>query len=366
MSDSHPDWIDKVAKLAGRVGMNPTQVRWKLIRWHDRRQRAAEAPSVPLSRRLGILMPEAISISTVLALVMMATFARVWVAQGGGFAAPKSDLLLDFGAFWYRGHPDEYWRALTAMFLHIGFWHIAFNLIAIATVGPQVEQIWGRLTLLFIFIITGLAGFAVSAAAQPNALTAGASGGVCGLIGAAAGWGQRLGTTRGRLVRNDMVKWLAYTIVFGFAVGANNWAHAGGAALGFIFGYLVPQQVWKRVFALRWTAGAIGVAGTAAAVAIIMTRQPKPAAPSARAMSVAIIDFHAQICRIEKVSPGGGQALLDIMLPAWGFQTTTTNLLCREMASVLQQCREGGPIEGMSPNDRHAYCDPIVRAFSEL
>lgn len=384
--------------------MNPTQVRWKLIRWHDRRNRdknrfaqkvdhikyehktcdecgavqdrdakkctacgaRISARSIQMLRRFGILMPEAISLSSVLALVLMATYARVWVAQGGGLSAPKGSLLLDFGAFWYRGRPDEHWRALTGMFLHIGFWHIAFNLLAIASLGPQVEQIWGRLSLLFIFIVTGIAGFVVSAIAQPDALTAGASGGVCGLLGAAAGWGQRLGNTRGRLIRNDMIKWFVYTIVFGIAVHANNWAHAGGALSGFAFGYLVPQSLWKRAFALRFVAKAIGVAGTIAAVAIIMTRQPTPPPPSQRAMSVAMVDFQAQVCRVAKVDPAGAQALVDVMLPQWGFPTEPQTVLCTTLVAALRECRDGLAIEGMSANDRHAYCDPIERALTDF
>ena len=113
---------------------------------------------------------------------------------------------------------------------------------------------------------------------QPNVLTAGASGGVCGLIGAAAGYGQRLGTNRGRTIRNDMVKWFAYTIVFGFAVGANNWAHLGGAVAGAAFGFAMPPQTWKlrRCYRCASSIKLAGVAATVAALAIILTRSPTP------------------------------------------------------------------------------------------
>src|SRR3569623_844051 len=123
VSDSHPDWIDKVAQWSRHVGMNPTRVRWKLIRWHERRNRDRRR----LEQKVDHIK-----------------YARVWVAQGGGFHAPPGNLLLDFGADWHVGYGDEYWRLLTAAFLHMGFWHLAFNLLAIASVGPQVGQIWGR------------------------------------------------------------------------------------------------------------------------------------------------------------------------------------------------------------------------------
>ena len=87
-------------------------------------------------RRIGLATPEAVSVSTLLALAIMAVYTRVFVAQGGGFGAASGKLLFDFGAQWEIGSTGEPWRLVTAMFLHIGLWHLAFNLIAIATIGP--------------------------------------------------------------------------------------------------------------------------------------------------------------------------------------------------------------------------------------
>ncbi|MEO8842670.1 MAG: rhomboid family intramembrane serine protease [Kofleriaceae bacterium] len=276
--DEHPAWIDSLAKLSRFVGMNPTQVRWRLIRWNERRKQpaSADAPRTPILRRLGLSSPEAISVSTLLALVIMTTYARVWVAQGGGFSAPSGALLFDFGAQWQRRSPDA-WRLVTPIFLHIGLWHLLFNLVSLATVGPQVESIWGRTTMLFVFIATGVIGNLGSGLAQPDVISAGASGGICGLIGAAAGYGHRLGTTRGITLRNDMLKWLLYTIVFGFALSANNYAHAFGAVSGGAFGYFVSPQRWRKsvLEPVRAIAKTVGVVATIGALVIILTRKPE-------------------------------------------------------------------------------------------
>ena len=88
----------------------------------------------------------------------------------------------------------------------------------------------------------------------------------------AAGYGQRIGNASGgRLIRNDMLKWIAYTIVFGFAVHANNWAHAFGALTGAAFGYTVPPRVWNRpvLVPVRVVAKLVGVVATVGALAII-------------------------------------------------------------------------------------------------
>jgi membrane associated rhomboid family serine protease len=329
--EPHPPWIDKQANVAGHLGMNATGVRWKLIRWHDRRTKARAQPplaSRPLHvmRRLGLSSPEAWSLSTLLALAIMATYARVWVAQGGGFGAPAGSLVFDFGGHWQAGAPEERWRLLTAVFLHFGLWHLAFNLIAIANVGPQIETIWGRLAMLFVFVATGVIGNIGSGLMQPNVLSAGASGGVCGLIGAAAGYGHRLGTPRGLELRNDMIKWLAYTIVFGFAIGANNWAHGFGAASGVAFGYAVQPARWnaRALRPLRVLLQAMGIAATVAALAIIFTRSPAPPLATTEQLHRGICDMYAS------GNTAGAISLFDLefVSPSQGFTEDHVIALC--------------------------------------
>src|SRR6185295_9802622 len=73
----------------------------------------------------------------------------------------------------------------------------------------------------------------------------GASGALMGLIGLAAGWGHREGTSMGRIIRDQMVKWGIYTIVFGFFIHADNVAHAAGFISGALLG-LVSRPRWER------------------------------------------------------------------------------------------------------------------------
>ncbi len=295
IDESHPAWIDKVANAAGKVGMNATQLRWRLIRWHDRRTKQAAQPPLaprPLARRLGLSHFKTMSFSTLLAILIMATYARVWVAQGGGFASPPSSLLIDFGGQRLDRFGVEPWRMLTAIMLHGGVMHLAFNLIGLAQVAPAVENMWGRFSMLFLFIATGVVASLGSALMHNTGVGIGASGALCGLIGAAAGFGHRLGNPRGRELRDGMLKWLAYTIVFGFMIGADNWAHGFGAIAGAAFGFAVPPATWRSAAAkpLRVVCGAIGVLGVVAAVALVMTRS----------VSVPLTDqqLTARICKL--------------------------------------------------------------------
>ena len=353
--EPHPEWIDKLVALAARVGINPTRLRWKLIRWHDKRKRAQEAPPIEfrgrrMFRQLGLTSPQAISVSTLIALAIMATYTRVFVAQGGGFGAPSgARLLYDFGAQWELGSSGEPWRLVTAMFLHIGLWHLAFNLIAIATIGPQIEAIYGRLTMLFIFIATGVLANLGSGHVQPAVLSAGASGGLCGLIGAAAGYGQRIGTSGGRLIRNDMLKWIAYTIIFGFVVHANNYAHAFGAISGAAFGYAIPPRSWNRpvLAPLRIVAQAFGVVAMAGAVAIIMTRTPRDHSTNTLE-DVVVADYRFASTLCELFATGAtteAQQLLEVrhgmVGPGDVLVETHVEVLCGSLAEIRAQCKSG-------------------------
>ena len=77
------------------------------------------------------------------------------------------------------------WRLVTAMFLHAGLWHIAFNAYALWIFGSMVEQELGRVRFLLIYFVTGIVASAASYAFGPYyAVGVGASGAVFGVFGA--------------------------------------------------------------------------------------------------------------------------------------------------------------------------------------
>ena len=64
----------------------------------------------------------------------------------------------------------EYWRFVTAMFLHGGLIHIGFNMMALMQFGPAVEELYGSPRFLFLYTSTGAFGFLVSAFFVSHAL----------------------------------------------------------------------------------------------------------------------------------------------------------------------------------------------------
>ena len=63
------------------------------------------------------------------------------------------------GAVLY-GH--QWYRLVTAMFLHGGLIHIGFNMMVLLDIGPIVEELYGSARYLFLYIVMGVVGFLLS------------------------------------------------------------------------------------------------------------------------------------------------------------------------------------------------------------
>lgn len=139
---------------------------------------------------------------------------------------------------------------VTSCFLHGSILHLGFNLLVLWQVGPFLERAVGRARFLPLYLGAGVAGSALSAISGRlfgASLSIGASGAICGLIGAMLVLGARTQGWRGPLAR-QMAGWLAFLFVLGLAknlqggmVQVDNAAHIGGA-----LGGVVIAAAWRR------------------------------------------------------------------------------------------------------------------------
>jgi rhomboid protease GluP len=204
---------------------------------------------------LGGLIPQAHFTTILILLVNLGLFAatKIW-GQGIDFTY----VLVAFGAKWgpeiYQEH--QWWRLITAGFLHGGWLHILMNSWVLYDLGAQVEQVFGTSRFLVIYLAGTVAGFYLSLVLNPMTPSIGASAGLTGLIGAMIAFGvSNRGTGMGRAVRDFYVRWVVYILAIGFigGFGTDNWAHIGGLAGGFVIGYVAGtpgarsdrEQIWK-------------------------------------------------------------------------------------------------------------------------
>jgi rhomboid protease GluP len=142
-----------------------------------------------------------------------------------------------FGPLIYAG---EWWRLVTAMFLHAGLLHIGFNLWCLFDLGPEVESLLSTPKFIVLYLVTGIAGFLLSLWWSPFSISIGASGAVLGLIGILIGASFHHGHL-GKEYRSQLWRWVIYIFIFGLFFSVDNAAHIGGLAAGALLGYFIPE-----------------------------------------------------------------------------------------------------------------------------
>ncbi len=159
----------------------------------------------------------------------------------------------------------QWWRLITAGFLHGGLLHIGMNSWVLWDLGPQIDEIFGSYRYLVIYFVATILGFAGSLFWTPAILSIGASAGISGLVGAMIGLGTKekhspIGRERGRYVQ-----WAVLILVQGFIIpGIDNAAHIGGFVGGFLIAYLAGSKAHARGDDTFWkTAAWVSVAVTA-------------------------------------------------------------------------------------------------------
>jgi rhomboid protease GluP len=179
-----------------------------------------------------------------------------------------SGTLYRLGALWTPSiEQGEAYRLVMAMFLHGGLIHIGFNTMVLMDVGPVVEEVYGSARFLFLYILTGISGFAVSAFTpfrHGPVLAIGASGAIMGLVGIMIAITTKRGGAAMQALRSKLVSWVVSVFVMGFILRiVDNWAHFGGLAAGFLLGKLFadrepmnPGEV-KMAQTLGWVAGLV-------------------------------------------------------------------------------------------------------------
>ena len=157
---------------------------------------------------------------------------------------------------------DDYWRLLTAAFLHGGVLHIAFNMYALYLFGPFVERALGTWRFAVAYLTMAVASSVfVYWLTDPDVATIGASGAVFGLFGMALVL---------LIKAKQDVRTLLVLLVINGAIsllGNISWqGHLGGFVTGLLLGAAVAYTPRERrrtlvtaTFAITWVAIVVAV-----------------------------------------------------------------------------------------------------------
>jgi rhomboid protease GluP len=140
---------------------------------------------------------------------------------------------------------DRWWTLITANYLHGSLLHLVFNVFALHAVGKINIEIYSSSRLFLIYFLGGVLSMGVSSLVG-IALTLGASGAICALIGSMSydQWRASQGDLKGRL--RSVGIWVVLLIIGGIAMpNVNNWAHATGFVAGFLLGFLFWREASK-------------------------------------------------------------------------------------------------------------------------
>jgi membrane associated rhomboid family serine protease len=143
-----------------------------------------------------------------------------------------------------EGIADGQWyRLVTAMFLHGGVVHIAFNMLSLWWIGAPLEAALGRARYIALYAVSGLAGSALTyLIAAPNQPSLGASGAIFGLFGATAVLMRRMNYDM-----RPVIALLVINLVFTFTWANIAWeAHVGGLVGGVVVGYAMVHAPRER------------------------------------------------------------------------------------------------------------------------
>lgn len=187
--------------------------------------------------------------------------------DGGGGGSRITQAHADLGLYApFLKFGDEWYRLVTSGFVHFGIIHLAFNMFALYQLGQMVERAIPRVQfalLYFASLLGGSLGALLVEGTNPS-LTAGASGAVFGLLGAAAVGLHRRGIN---IFSTGIGTALLLNLFITFSIsGISIGGHLGGLAAGGICGFVMLAPRGQTI--PKWAGYAVPIAVAAVCVVV--------------------------------------------------------------------------------------------------
>ncbi|MGX7106636.1 rhomboid family intramembrane serine protease [Hutsoniella sourekii] len=146
---------------------------------------------------------------------------------------------------WIEG---EWWRLISAAFIHIGITHLLMNMISLYFIGQDLEKIIGPWRFFILYIVSAIGGNLFSLVLSSGAVSAGASTAIFGMFAAYIGLAKmnsHLEFLQARATSYSVL--ILINFINGFlSPGIDNWGHFGGALYGFIVTFVLGSNTREK------------------------------------------------------------------------------------------------------------------------
>lgn len=201
-----------------------------------------------------------------LIVVNIVIYVLTAISVGGNFVNPSAVMSgnvpftsQQLGPIYYYGiefgpvmqqSPLEWYRILTAMFLHASIAHVGLNMVSLYFVGVVTEQLFGRWRYLTLYFVTGILAGITEFVIYPDQAALGASGAIFGIFGAFGAFVILRRRVLGRASNSIIAQWIFWLVInlaYGFSPGSGIAVadHIGGLVSGFILGALLIPTFFK-------------------------------------------------------------------------------------------------------------------------
>jgi membrane associated rhomboid family serine protease len=215
------------------------------------KQKVYNARSLPDERPLGTSALVIINVVVFVADILMGTTAAV----GPGQVTKGSDIEIRGALLGPAVANGDWWQPITSGFIHYGLIHIGFNMVLLFMLGRMLEPALGTVRFLALYFMALLGGSFLVLVLSPETRTAGASGAVFGLMGAAVVAMRSRGMNP---FDSGIPQLLGLNLIFTFAFSSeiSVGGHIGGLIAGVVGGWIL-FELMPRIPAGKYVAPAL-------------------------------------------------------------------------------------------------------------
>lgn len=207
-------------------------------------------------------------VTKVLIGINLLVFAAMVLQDPQSLTGALTQIHVDFALYGPALEQGEWYRLVTSGFLHYGIIHVGFNMYLLYMVGQMLEPAIGRVKFVLVYLAGLLGGSAGAVALSPDALTAGASGAVFGLL-ALAFVGYWLNGTNPMSTSIGSLLILNLVLTFLWSNRISVGGHLGGAVAGALCALAVMAPAYRAIPKWAGYAAPLGAISLSVVIAVL-------------------------------------------------------------------------------------------------